>query len=523
MTKKLQYYPLGGGLDITTAAIVARPGTARAALNYESDITGYRRISGYERFDGQPSPTDAFDAAADVVSGAVAREAARAAILQVPGEGPVRGVWFYNGNWYAFRDTVGATAGAMYVATGTGWQLVSNAFTAGGKYEFVNYNFTGSAATVKMYGVNGVDKAFQFDGTTVVFITTGMAPDTPTKIEAHKRHLFLAFPGGSLQNSALGDPLTWTAITGAAELAMGDEITNLVSAAPANMVVMSRNSVSLLYGSDASDWQLETITNEAGALEYSAEKIGTVIYMDNRGIRSMATTPAFGNFTIGTMTALISPIIRAKLAAGEVPVASCRVRSRDIYRLFFSDGYTLSVYMGRKTPEVMPLDFQKAITCVCSAETENNIERIMFGCDDGFVYQMDKGRSYDGGPVQYHLRLPFNHMGGPQVLKRWHKATLEYDANSAINLQIAGEVDYANPNEPPLVEQNLGASGGGGFWDTVNWDQFYWSSPVEGSIDIYIDAVGKSMSLLIGGEEADEEPHTLQGLTLFYSVRGMRL
>jgi hypothetical protein len=223
------------------------------------------------------------------------------------------------------------------------------------------------------------------------------------------------------------------------------------------------------------------------------------------------------------MTQLISPIIRTKLAAGQVPVAACRIRTRDTYRLFFDDGYGLSVYMGRKQPEVMPVQLGVNVTCVCSAETENNIERVWIGGDDGFVYQMDKGRSFDGNAVAYHLRLPFNHMGGPQLTKRWHKATIEYDADSAINIRIAGEIDYADPNEPPLVEQNIGAPGGGGFWDSVNWDQFYWSSPVEGKLDVFIDAVGKSMSLLLGGEEADEEPHVLQGLTLFFSVRGMKL
>jgi hypothetical protein len=521
--KQIQYFPLLGGLDITTAAIVARPGTARAALNYESDITGYRRISGYERYDGQPSPTDVYDAALDIVTGAVDREAARALITEVPGSGPVRGVWYYNGSVYAFRDTVGATDGAMYKATSTGWQLVTDAFSPGGHYEFVNYNFTGASSLVKMYGINGTDKAFQFDGTNVVFITTGMAPDAPTKIEAHKRHLFLAFPGGSLQHSSIGDPLTWSPVSGAAELAMGDDITNIISAAPANMVIMSKNSVSLLYGSDASDWQIETITNEAGALEFTAEKMGPVIYVDNRGVRSMGTTPAFGNFTIGTMTQTVAPIIRGKLAAGQVPIASCRVRSRDTYRLFFDDGYVLSIYMGRKTPEIMPLDFGVNITCVVSAETEDNIERGWFGADNGFVYQMDKGRSFDGEAMQYHLRLPFNHMGGPQLIKRWHKANVEYDAASGVTLRISGEVDYADPAEPSLLEQNIAAAGGGGFWEAVNWDEFYWSSPVEGKIEVYIDAIGKSMSLLIGGEAADEEPHILQGLTLFYSVRGLKL
>jgi hypothetical protein len=288
------------------------------------------------------------------------------------------------------------------------------------------------------------------------------------------------------------------------------------------MVVMAKNSVSLLYGSDASDWQLETLTNEAGALPFTAEKMGPVIYMDNRGIRNLTTTSAFGNFNIGTLTLLIAPLIRAKLGGGQTPVASMRVRSRDIYRVLFADGFGFSVYLGKKNPEVMPIDLGKNITCCCSAETDNSTEKIWFGTDTGMIYQMDKGRSFDGGAVQYHIRLPFNHMGGPRVTKRWHKALIEYDSPSQVSLRIAGEVDYADPAEPPLAEQTVPVPGGGGFWDSVNWDQFYWSAPVEGKIEVYIDAVGQNMSLLLGGEQADEEPHVLQGLTLFFTVRGMK-
>lgn len=520
--QKTAYYPLGGGLDITTPAITARPGTARAALNYEASMTGYRRMSGYERFDGQPSPTDAYNAAADVVQGAIDRENARLAIQPVPGIGPIRGVWYYAGSLYAFRDNGALTPGcSMYRSTSTGWALVSSAFPPGGRYEFVNYNFYGASSGQRMYGVNGVGKGFQFDGTTVTFINTGMAVDTPTKVEAHKNHLFFAFPGGSVQHSSLGDPLTWNPITGAAEIAVGDDITDLQSAAPANLVILARNSVSILYGSDTTDWQLEVITNEAGALPYTVEKMGPVVYMDNRGVRALNTTPAFGNFTLGTMTQLVAPLLRTKFRQGDMPVATMRVRTQDIYRVFWSDGWGLSIYMGKKQPEVMPIDLDRNITCVCSAETENASEKIWFGADNGYVYRSDYGRSYDGEVVNYHLRLPFNHMGGPNVLKRWHKAVIEYDADGTTVLKVSGEVDYADPDEPSLVESNMTAYGGGGIWGTSNWDEFYWSAPVEGRGEVYIDGVGENMSLLLGNSVADEEPHVLQGLMLFFSVRGM--
>ncbi len=54
------YYPLGGGLDQVTPAIAINPGRVIDSQNYEPAIGGgYRRIDGYERFDGRASPTAA--------------------------------------------------------------------------------------------------------------------------------------------------------------------------------------------------------------------------------------------------------------------------------------------------------------------------------------------------------------------------------------------------------------------------------------------------------------------------------
>jgi len=48
----------------------------------------------------------------------------RADIHQVPGSGPIRGVLYFKDVAYAFRDNAGGTAGAIYRASATGWQLV---------------------------------------------------------------------------------------------------------------------------------------------------------------------------------------------------------------------------------------------------------------------------------------------------------------------------------------------------------------------------------------------------------------
>lgn len=51
---------LAGGLDLVTPTLSLPPGVARDAVNFEvSVLGGYSRIAGYERFDGQPNPSDA--------------------------------------------------------------------------------------------------------------------------------------------------------------------------------------------------------------------------------------------------------------------------------------------------------------------------------------------------------------------------------------------------------------------------------------------------------------------------------
>ena len=56
---RTNYWPLGGGLDVTTPALSVKPGRALALNNYEPWFNGgYRRIAGFERFDGHDKPSE---------------------------------------------------------------------------------------------------------------------------------------------------------------------------------------------------------------------------------------------------------------------------------------------------------------------------------------------------------------------------------------------------------------------------------------------------------------------------------
>lgn len=194
---KTDIIPLFGGLDLVTTPVLVPPGRLISSNNFEPDINGgYRRIPGFERYDGRTSPHNGNYYIADVAisgiiaigdtitgatSGATAKvllvidsthllvnkvtgtfvsesftisatirgtisaininsastnalhayyknitaDDYRADISTVPGSGRVRGVKYYQGSVYAWRDNAGGTACVMYKASTSGWTAIT--------------------------------------------------------------------------------------------------------------------------------------------------------------------------------------------------------------------------------------------------------------------------------------------------------------------------------------------------------------------------------------------------------------
>ena len=73
---------------------------------------------------------------------------------------------------------------------------------------------------IRIYGADGVNYGFEFDGTVYTRIRTGMTTDTPNRVVVHKQHLFFSF-GNSVQFSSISDQYNWSPVTGAGEIAAG--------------------------------------------------------------------------------------------------------------------------------------------------------------------------------------------------------------------------------------------------------------------------------------------------------------
>lgn len=675
-----------GGLDLTTAAIAKAPGSLIACQNYESDEKGYRRVDGYERFDGRPKPSAATTAQLafntgtsepspdDLVEGAssgaygwlleitvdsgtwgggdaagtmilrhvsgtftdtetlevassgfavadgtqvaawaaddeeqeayrvAAVEAARDLIAEVPGSGPVRGVWSLNGETYAVRNNAGGTAAVIHKATAAGWTAVAlghildfsagnatsgtigfitgdtitggtsgatatldrvvktegawdgtgagffvlSAITGtfqaetvtgptgtataagaqdaitinpGGKYRTINKNFYGASEAIRTYGVSGVDRAFEFDGSVYVPIRTGLeeADDMPAYVGEMAKHLFLGFDSAIL-NSSIGEPVEFDVNGGAGEIGFGHVMTGMESGYLGSMVIAGTDRLSYITGTSAEDFVLNDISPDSGARPDTMAIIGMPHFLDDHGVRSLEAAQEFGNWRMGTVSNKVNTLFPAKTVKGVSAVGAIRIRAKDTYRLFFDDGTGLSIYFGRKSPESMPFTVGFLPYVVATAPNADGTEAIYAGAEDGFVYQMDIGTSHDGEAVDAFVALAHMNQGYPTQEKRYHRMFAEITGGVPSGISVVGSFSYGDTTLEPMSEETT-QIGQGGYWDLAQWDNFYWDAPIVSDDPVSIDGIGENVSIGFLSEHANVPPHTISSITIHWSPR----
>jgi hypothetical protein len=441
----------------------------------------------------------------------------QADIGKVPGTGPVLGVTVLNDVVYAWRNTADfASALKMYRASATGWQEVTTPALLPLDAERVRtdeYSFTASVDGKVMYGCDGKNPEFMFDGTTYTQLSTGMAPIRATAVLVHKNHLFFGYRG-SLQHSSIGAPTTWSAVTGAGEFATGDVITNLVSfggqADAAAMMVTCENALFVLYGTSVDDWQLVPLSRKSGAAQNSVQDIGGIVAVDTPGVMRYPAGQSFGNFEWNTVSMEIQPLVRDQKVAASVYVSNFFK-----YRVFFTDGTAVSGLPVKNGFAWSVLNYGRTITCAKHAEVAGNARTFM-GDDRGWVYEADKGRSFAGEPIQYVLKLHPLAQRGPMVEKAYRQMQVEITSQSACRLLSSADFGDGDGDSDQTETPQYGP---GLVYDLANYDESFWDVAAHSRRTMPLDGVGSSVAITLAGESAEELTHTIYAVSVLYTPR----
>ena len=451
----------------------------------------------------------------------------RAGILSVPGSGSILGVVKLNDIIFAFRNAVGGASTNCYKSSAAGWVQVTLGVTLSpnGRYEFCVHNFLGQATSTKIYGCDGVNKAFQFDGTTFTQLSTGATTDTPTHVAAHKGRLYLA-QGSSVMWSKAGDPTIWTGVSGAGEYASGDTVTGIMSmpggTTAATLGVFSRNRISILYG-DPADTAFNAVPfyNGSGCLPGALQNMAQTFAFDDRGLMGVTTAQEYGNFVSTSLTAAVLPFINSRV---NLMTASALNRRKSQYRAFYSDGWGLYVtVVNGKLSGSMPVYFPDPVTCTYEGKTSTGVDVNYFGSTNGMVYQLDQGTSFDGAVIDYELQLNYSNARGPRTIKRYRKASIEILSDTpayaefSVGYSLGYESEeYAQPINT-AVNQYLGTSR----WDQFTWDQFFWDTNSLEPVNAELDGTAENIAMAITGSSDYVQPFTVNSILIHYSPRRM--
>jgi len=531
------------GVNEAVSSIEMKPGDLLAVQNYyitEGVSSGYVSLSGYEIYDGQPAPSAQVLVAGDDTL----REARRTAILDVGTalvvcEGPVLGIYVFEGVLYAFRNKLGGATAGMFKETATGWEEVdtsANPLAPGGVYSFITYNFKGTATGNKMWWANGVDKARSYDGTTVrVMDNVGMDPnDKPEFIASHADCLWLTYPGGSAQHSTIGmdhnlDNIEgtsddWEGLNGAGYWDVGGDITAIKSTVGGTLVFFGRDFIKTLTteGTEA-DWVMKTFSDALGAYPYTVDKLfDTLIFMSDMGITTLSSAQEFGDFGANTISEKVK---RTLFRDKALITCAVTIKRLNQYRIYFSNGTGIIFsYYNKKLKGATFIKYPNPVYTVTEGmDTAGDLQHF-FTSVSGKVYHADIGTSFDGAEIAHSFSTAYFHYGSPRNWKRFYRLTFEIESIDTIIFSIRAGYDYGGAAYPTAAERQFTVDSQGDNWDEGLWDEMIWSGGAVANRIFYdLMGIGSNMNISVRYASKYASHHTFQNMIVDFQQLGRQM
>ncbi len=455
--------------------------------------------------------------------------------------------------------TGGAVGGGVLIAVATGGvsvpALPGSALleVERSKYQMISYNFFASEDQNAIYGCSGAGQAFWYDGQTLDFISTGvdMDVDKPRHLAPHENRLHLGYLWGEVYASGVTPTSFDSATDVAASYGFGDKITGLMPAAGKALAVFTESTVNVLLGAKQgfAEAALETVdqqvvNHKVGAIEYTVQSIGNrPIFATFRGIETLETMDQYSDFFTAPLSYDVSPWLleRLQTAAAESPtgksvINSVVVRNKNQYRLFFADGWVLTLtYVGpEKTPQNTTQQYWfnsdrvEYARCYATASgvTTAGQDRAFFsveprpatppdpssalGAELGYVYELDRGRSFDGGSIEANFLMTHyfssEERGGPATTKVKHFDAIHLHGvcPGTADLKLSRALNYEELDIPVLPYEPA-PFGGSGMAPESEPRPKYTKGRLSGR--------GFAVSVHVSHTSAVEFPHTIQMLS----------
>jgi len=411
-----------GGLVLDQSTFAMQPGMALELTNFEPDIQGgYRRISGYAKWNPNIVPQDA--------------SASEAVLMSA----------YFKGNIIAARG------GKVHKGGTTGsWTQIDTGRSNAGVYTFFRYTLGGTDFIVWADGANHASK---YDNTTVTDINATGAPSNPKFVTGYKNALFFAGMSSTPQELVFTSPYTDTdfnTANGAGSISVDSNITGLFPFRD-SLFIFCEERIFKLVGNTIADFQLQPVTREIGCLNGRTiqEFGGDIIFLGPDGLRTVAGTANIGDVELGTVSRQIQERFAGVSDVDEF--SSVVIPDKTQYRLFFSNSNTVrsktaGIICVRKDNSFEFADILGIRPSSTDFITVSGESIVVHGEFDGFVYRQEQGNDFDGNNVTGKYRSPDLTMGDAGLRKSFQRVIINYAPEAAVNADLFVRYDYEAPN-----------------------------------------------------------------------------
>lgn len=398
----------------------------------------------------------------------------------------------------------------------------STKFTAGNRTRFDRYRI---GSTEKIAGANGVSFPFIYDNTSFTKLTTVTDLEGAEYVTWFKNSLFFA-NGDAVFFSAPFTDTDFSAASGGGVINVGGNITGLV-AFREQLIIFCEQSIKRLVGNSSADFQLQPITEKIGCTssETIREVSGDVMFLGPDGLRLLSATDRIGDFGLASVSKQIQGEL-TQLISSSTFFASLTIKAKSQYRLF---GYSASV-AADKAKGILGTQFGDRIEWselrgikAYSADSDyhDREELVIFANDDGYVYELENGNTFDGSNIKSSFYTPYWPVNDPRIRKTFYKLHTYLDPQGSVNAFLNMKLDFDTKGsvQPETVTLTNTADNIGLFGNTYGVAVF--GEKLLKVFESQIIGSGFSVSLQFEGNSSDP-PYSFDAVTLEYASHDRR-
>jgi hypothetical protein len=167
----------------------------------------------------------------------------------------------------------------------------------------------------------------------------------------------------------------------------------------------------------------------------------------------------------------------------------------------------------------MPVQFLHPVECCVEGESTTGRAVSFFGSNNGFVYQLDAGTSFDGASIDASFNLVFNAVGSSRILKRFRRASVEVAGDFFVQFQFGYDLGYRSTQISQALDDSYDADLRSSYWDDMIWDTFLWDGSDVTPSEIEVAGTAENISIRISSSSDLFEAFMVNTIILHYTPR----